>query len=435
MKSDRAFQKCMKFLFFFFLAAVIVTWAADFGFLFAPALIAMFSFLALYFMSHRLFKSYAFTVWVLAFVTASMVYPQAFMTWFQGTPFEIDLGILIVPLIQVIMFGMGTTLSTADFGRIFKAPWPIFIGFLLQFSVMPLVGLTLAKIFKFGLEIAAGMVLVGSCPGGVASNLMTYLAGGDVALSVTMTSCSTLASPVTTPFLMKMLAGEMVPVNFFAMMFSIVNMIIIPIVAGLFANRILYGTHKMFHRIAALLTLSIGCIFAAVGMILFAPVTVLTVGTGSLQKDGIVVGLVLIGTIAFSKLVISLWLKKRENWMDKALPVVSMVGICFILAIIVARSAEDLKTIAKFLIAAVIVHNAVGYILGYWAARVFRLKESTCRTVAIEVGLQNGGMATGLAMDVLKSSSAALAPAIFGSWMNVSGSILATWWRRKPAKE
>jgi BASS family bile acid:Na+ symporter len=434
MKPDKSFQKCMKYSFFFFLAAVIVTWAADYGFLFAPALIATFSFLALYFMSHRLLKSYAFTVWVLAFVTASMVYPQAFMTWFQGTPFEIDLGILIVPLIQVIMFGMGTTLSTADFGRIFKAPWPIFIGFLLQFSVMPLVGLTLAKIFKFGPEIAAGMVLVGSCPGGVASNLMTYLAGGDVALSVTMTSCSTLASPVMTPFLMKMLAGKMVPVNFFAMMFSIVNMIIVPIVAGLFANRILYGKHKLFHRSGSLLALSIGCIFAAVGMILFAPATVLTVGSGSLQKDGIVVGLVLIGTIAFSKLVISLWLKKTENWMDKALPVVSMAGICFILAIIVARSAEDLKTIAKFLIAAVIVHNAIGYILGYWGARVFRLKESTCRTVAIEVGLQNGGMATGLAMDVLKSSSAALAPAIFGSWMNVSGSILATWWRRKPSK-
>ena len=435
MKTNSSLQKCLKYLFFFFLAAVLVTWAANYGFLFAPALIAAFAFLALYFMSHRLLKSYAFTVWVLAFVTASMVYPQAFMAWFEGTPFEIDLGILIVPLIQVIMFGMGTTLSTEDFGRIFKAPWPIFIGFLLQFSVMPLVGLTLAKIFRFGPEIAAGMVLVGSCPGGVASNLMTYLAGGDVALSVTMTSCSTLASPVMTPFLMKMLAGKMVPVNFFAMMFSIVNMIIVPIVAGLFANRILYGSHEMFHRSRALLALSIGCIFAAVGLIVLAPATVLTVGSGSLQKDGIVVGLVLIGTIAFSKLVITLWLKRTENWMDKALPVVSMAGICFILAIIVARSAEDLKTIAKFLIAAVIVHNAIGYILGYWGARVFRLKESTCRTVAIEVGLQNGGMATGLAMDVLKSSSAALAPAIFGSWMNVSGSILATWWRRKPSNE
>jgi BASS family bile acid:Na+ symporter len=279
------------------------------------------------------------------------------------------------------------------------------------------------------------MVLVGSCPGGVASNLMTYLAGGDVALSVAMTSCSTLASPVMTPFLMKMLAGKMVPVNFFAMMFSITNMIIVPIVAGLFANRILYGANRMFHRGGPLSALSFGSIFAAAGMILFAPATVLTIGSGSLQKDGMVVGLVLIGTIALSKLVIDVWLKKAGNWMDKALPVISMAGICFILAIIVARSAEDLKTIAKFLIAAVIIHNAFGYILGYWGARIFRLNESTCRTVAIEVGLQNGGMATGLAMDVLKSSSAALAPAIFGSWMNVSGSILATWWRRKPSKQ
>jgi BASS family bile acid:Na+ symporter len=425
----------MKLLFFIFLAGTAVTWALDCRSFFAPAMIAMFSFLALYFMGHPMLRSYAFTVWVLAFVSAAMSYPQAFMSWFERTPFEIDLGILIVPLIQVIMFGMGTTLSITDFGRIFKAPWPIFIGFLLQFSIMPLVGLTLARIFGFGPEVAAGMVLIGSCPGGVASNLMTYLAGGDVALSVTMTSCSTLASPVMTPFLMKMLAGKMVPVNFFAMMFSIVNMIIVPIVAGLFANRILYGTRRMFRRSGALLALSIGCIFAAVCMIMFAPATVLTVGSGSLQKDGIVVGLVLIGTIAFSKLVISIWMKRKENWMDKALPVVSMAGICFILAIIVARSAEDLKTIAKFLIAAVIIHNAIGYMLGYWGARIVRLKESTCRTVAIEVGLQNGGMATGLAMDVLKSASAALAPAIFGSWMNVSGSILATWWRRKPAKD
>lgn len=435
MNTDGSFQKIIRYLFLFSLLATAVTYIADFELFFAPSVIATFLFLALYFMNHRSLRSFAFTIWVLAFVSVSMSYPQAFMAWFENTPLEMDLGILIVPLIQIIMFGMGTTLSVGDFAGIFKTPWPILIGFLLQFSVMPVVGLSLAGIFGFGPEVAAGMVLVGSCPGGVASNLMTYLAGGDVALSVTMTSCSTLASPVMTPFLMKILAGKMVPVNFFAMMFSIINMIIVPILAGLCANRILYSTHRIFKRGSTLAILSMACLLSAVAIIAFAPSTVFAAGGGSLPKDGIIVGLLLVAAISLSKLVIHIGLRRTGNWMDKALPIVSMAGICFIIAIITARSAEELKTIARFLIAAVIVHNAIGYTLGYWGARIVRLRESTCRTVAIEVGLQNGGMASGLAMDVLKSSSAALAPAIFGPWMNVSGSILATWWRRKPAKE
>ena len=129
-------------------------------------------------------------------------------------------------------------------------------------------------------------------------------------------------------------------------------------------------------------------------------------------------------------------LKGPENWMDKVLPLVSMVGICFIIAIITARSAEDLLKIGPLLICAGILHNAIGYVLGYWGARAARLSENDCRTVAIEVGLQNGGMASGLAMTVsdiaADNAKVALAPAIFGPWMNISGSVLATWWRRKP---
>jgi BASS family bile acid:Na+ symporter len=112
-----------------------------------------------------------------------------------------------------------------------------------------------------------------------------------------------------------------------------------------------------------------------------------------------------------------------------------MTGICLIIAIITAGSAEKLKTIGPWLILAAILHNAIGYVLGYWGARAARLDESSCRTVAIEVGLQNGGMASGLAVDVLKSNLAALAPAIFGPWMNISGSVLATWWRSKPVSQ
>jgi BASS family bile acid:Na+ symporter len=427
MKTEKAFLGYVKFVFILCLLLVVIMLVTGRRAWVGPALIAMFGSLALYCMGHSFLKSFAFTVWVFAFVAASMVYPSAFMTWFG-----INLGILIVPLIQIIMFGMGTTLSVADFGRVFKMPWPVFVGFVLQFSVMPLTGLVLAKAFGFESEIAAGVVLIGSCPGGVASNLMTYLAGGNVALSVTMTSCSTLVSPLMTPFLMDKLAGQFIEINFLGMMFGIINMIIVPIVAGLIANRILYSRHKAFGRSSVLALIGVVTILLATCIGFLAPSAVFTYGEASLSKDGFVVGLLLIGVVALAKLVISIWLKGPENWMDKALPIVSMAGICYIIAIITARSRDDLMTVGTYLIGAAIIHNFVGYILGYWLARAARLDESSCRTVAFEVGMQNGGMASGLAMNVLKSAPAALAPAIFGPWMNVSGSVLATWWHRKP---
>ena len=426
----RIVRKIAIFIFPICLLATVVLLALGYRSETGPFVIVLFGSLAVYFMGHKFLKSFAFTVWVFAFVAASMVYPGAFMTWFG-----FNLGVLIVPLIQIIMFGMGTTLSVSDFGRVIKMPWPVFVGFVLQFSVMPLTGLALAKIFGFEAEVAAGIVLIGSCPGGVASNLMTYLAGGNVALSVTMTSCSTLVSPLMTPFLMKVLAGQFVPVYFFEWMFKIINIIIVPVVAGLIANRILYSESKVFNRGRTLAFIATGAILLGIGVMLFGPAAVLTFRGGTLQKDGFVVAIMLIGVVALAKLVIRVWLKGPENWMDKALPIVSMAGICYIIAIITARSAEKLMTIGFYLIAAGILHNFIGYILGYWFARGARLDETSCRTVAFEVGMQNGGMASALAMNVLKSASAALAPAIFGPWMNISGSVLATWWHRKPVSE
>jgi BASS family bile acid:Na+ symporter len=427
MRTVKSFLGYFKFVFFLCLVLVVIMLVTGRRAWVGPALIVMFGSLALYCMGHPFLKSFAFTVWVFAFVAVSMVYPASFMTWFG-----LNLGILIVPLIQIIMFGMGTTLSVADFGRVFKMPWPVFVGFVLQFSVMPLTGLVLAKVFGFEAEIAAGVVLIGSCPGGVASNLMTYLAGGNVALSVTMTSCSTLVSPLMTPFLMDKLAGQFIEINFLGMMFDIINMIIVPIVAGLIANRILYSKHKAFHQSGVLAFIVTVAVLLALGVAFFVPAAVFTYGDAYLQKDGFVVGLLLIGVVALAKLIISVWLKGPENWMDKALPVVSMAGIVFIIAIITARSAEKLMTVGLRLIGAAIVLNFVGYVLGYWLSRLARLDESSCRTVAFEVGMQNGGMASSLAMKTLGSNLAALAPAIFGPWMNVSGSVLATWWHRKP---
>jgi BASS family bile acid:Na+ symporter len=372
---------------------------------------------------HPVLKRFSFTVWVFTFVAGSMFYPGAFMTWFGH-----DLSILIVPLIQVITFGMGTTLSARDFGRIFAMPWPVFIGFALQFGVMPLVGFGIAHLFGFEPEVAAGVILIGSVSGGVASNLITYLAGGNVALSVTMTACSTLASPLMTPFLMKTLAGRLVPVDFVAMMFSIINMIIVPIGAGLVANRILYGGKQWTLSAGRLAAIAGGAFSLAAGVVFW---NMSFLGPLGRLKGGLMLGLALIGLVAAARLVMTFAVRGPEDWMDRALPVVSMAGICLIIAVITARSRNELLTSGALLVLAGVLHNSTGYFLGYWGARLAGLGEVDSRTVAVEVGMQNGGMASGIAIEVLKSAKAALAPAIFGPWMNISGSLLASWWRRR----
>ncbi len=388
-----------------------------------PVVISLLAALAVALMASRALRTYAFTAWVFVFVAVSMFYPAAFGAWFGA-----DLKILIVPLIQVIMFGMGTTLSVADFKRVLAMPWPVLVGFVLQFSIMPCLGFALATAFGFEPEIAAGVVLIGAAPGGVASNVMTYLARANVALSVTMTACSTLASPLMTPLMMKLLAGRYVEISFWGMMLEICNMILVPLVAGLVANRVLYGRQPLWRSAAAL---------GALGALsLAAAAAVGWLGGDYLGgvRGGIVVGFLMFAVVVLAKLVVDVLLHGPANWMDKALPVVSMFGICFIIGIITARSAEPLRTVGLALVAAAMLHNGLGYLLGYWGARLCRLNEADCRTVAIEVGMQNGGMASALAMNTLQSVKAALAPAIFGPWMNVSASILATWWRRRPPK-
>jgi len=377
---------------------------------------------ALVFMTHPTLKSVAFTAWVFVFVAASMVWPGAFGKWFG-----FDLKFLIVPLIQIIMFGMGTTLSAADFTRVLAMPWPVVVGIVLQYTIMPFVGFGLATAFGFEPEVAAGVILIGSAPGGVASNVINYLARCNVPLSVTMTAISTLISPVMTPLMMKLLAGKHIEVSFVRMMIDICNMIIVPVVAGLAANRVLYGRERFLQRGRPLAGIALASVGAAV-CVGILPSTLL----GGLQS-GLILGFALVGVVAVAKLVVNVWVRGPRNWMDRALPVISMAGICFIIAIITARSAADLKRVGAALLAAAMLHNLLGYLLGYWGARALRLNVVDARTVAVEVGMQNGGLASGLAMNTLQSAKAALAAAIFGPWQNVSGSILASWWRRRPA--
>jgi BASS family bile acid:Na+ symporter len=313
---------------------------------------------------------FAFSLWVCAFVASALFYPSWYGTWFG-----IDLGKFIIPLTQVIMFGMGTQLTLGDFKRVLLFPKPVVIGMVLQFSIMPLMGKLSAILFSSNPEVGAGMVLIGACPGGVASNVMTYLARGNVALSVTMTAVSTIMSPVLTPALFKLLAGGYIQVNFVSLMISIVNMILLPVAAGIIVNWILLRAAKVYP-----------------------------------EKEH----------IPFAIL--------------RAMPVVSMISICVVLAVIasVARPTLLSGTFVLAIFAGAVMHNGAGYILGYWGARFAGLKDSEARTVSIEVGLQNGGMATGLAMGVLKSPLAALSPAVFGTWMNMSGAVLASWWRGRP---
>ena len=299
---------------------------------------------------------------ILACAALAFSFPAAFTEW-GG----VKLTSLVVPAIQLIMFGMGTTLSLGDFMRVAKRPWAVVTGVFLQFLVMPLVGFLLARSFGFSGELAAGCVLAGSVAGGTASNVIAFLAKADVALSVTMTCCSTLLSPFVTPLAMKVLAGCFVKIDATKMMFEILKVVIVPMLAGGIVHRLL---RRQFDE--------------------------------------------------------------HKATCDKVLSVVSMCGICYTILALTAPSRDTFASAGLAIVVAAIVHNSVGYASGYWLTRLVgrfaHLGEIEARTVAIEVGMQNGGMAGALAVGVLGSAVAALPANVFSIWMNFSGSVLASFW-------
>ena len=313
--------------------------------------------LAISFNGHHFLKGFSFSIIIFAAVAASLFYPQFFVQW--G---EFKLSKLIVPLLQIIMFGMGTAMSFNDFVGVIKMPKAVGIGLLCQFTIMPIVGFSLAMLFDFPAEIAAGIILIGSSPSGLASNVMVYLAKANLALSVTLTACATLLAPFITPFLMNHLAGQYIPIDAWGMMWSIIKIVIIPIAAGLLFNHYFQGKFKK---------------------------------------------------------------------LDDAMPLVSMIGIAVIITIITAAGRDSLLSIGIALIFAAIIHNLLGFVLGYFACKLFGMNENDCRTISLEVGMQNGGLASGIALEMGKIATVGLAPAVFGPWMNISGSSLATWWRER----
>ncbi len=317
-----------------------------------------FATLAIAFRGNHFLKGLSYTVMIVSVVSIAMYHPQYFTT--IG---DFKLSALIIPLLQIIMFGMGTELSLKDFANVLKMPKGIIIGVACHYIIMPLVGFAIAKAFNFPPEIAAGIILIGCCPSGLASNVMCYLAKGNLALSVSVTTVSTMFAPFLTPLLMQLLGGSFVEVHFWDMVWDITKIVIIPVVAGLAFHYLVHG---------------------------------------------------------------------KFQWLDKAMPLVSMAGIAFILTIITAAGRDNLVKVGALLLIATFLHNLAGYFLGYWSARALKFQERDCRTIALEVGMQNAGLASGLALSMGKLATAGLAPAIFGPVMNVTGSTLASWWHNHP---
>ncbi|WKN31441.1 bile acid:sodium symporter family protein [Porifericola rhodea] len=361
MKQPKTIYKIMLGIAALSLIAFIVLLILGYGQQTGPFLSIFFLSLAIGFRGYSFLKGFTFTVIIFASVTVAMYYPSYFQE-ING----FDLKNLFVPLLQLIMFGMGTAMSLNDFVGVVKMPKGVLIGILCQFTIMPFVGFGLATALGVSPEIAAGIVLIGSSPSGLASNVMSYLARANLALSVTLTAVSTLLAPLMTPLLMQLLAGQFIEIDTLGMMWSIVKIVILPVIAGLVFNYFFHGKMK---------------------------------------------------------------------WLDDAMPILSMFGIAYIITIITAAGRDELLNIGFVLILAGIFHNLSGYFLGYWGCRFSGMAERDCRTIALEVGMQNGGLASGIALEMGKVATVGLAPAVFGPVMNITGSSLATYWRGKPIND
>ncbi|MEH5671323.1 ketopantoate/pantoate/pantothenate transporter PanS [Enterobacter cloacae] len=286
------------------------------------------------------------------------------LAYYTPTTFT-DIGPWVTTLLMLIMFGMGVHLKIDDFKRVLSRPAPVAAGIFLHYLVMPLAAWLLAMAFKMPPDLSAGMVLVGSVASGTASNVMIYLAKGDVALSVTISSVSTLVGVIATPLLTRLYVDAHIQVDVMGMLLSILQIVVIPIALGLVI-------HHLFPRVV----------------------------------------------------------KAVEPY----LPAFSMVCILAIISAVVAGSASHIASVGFVVIIAIVLHNTIGLLGGYWGGKLFGFDESTCRTLAIEVGMQNSGLAAALGK-IYFSPLAALPGALFSVWHNLSGSLLAGYWSGKPIEE
>lgn len=271
----------------------------------------------------------------------------------------------IAVLLGIVMFGMGTTLRLGDFRLVLKRPRDVLVGAIAQFTIMPGLAYLLAKGFNLPPELAAGVILVGTCPGGTSSNVMTYLARGDVALSVSMTMTTTILAPIVTPLLTWQLAGAWVDISLGAMMLSIVKVVIIPIVGGIIINSLFGETVERY---------------------------------------------------------------------NKLLPLISVIAIVLIVGGVVSVSSARILETGALIMVVVMLHNLLGYALGFAIAKVLHMDLAKAKAISIEVGMQNSGLATSLAM-LHFGAAAAIPGAIFSVWHNISGSLAANYLARRMTRE
>lgn len=368
-------------------------------------------------------RGYQFTAWIIAAVTAAMIYPAAFLKWGD---FDLRDKWLILIVVQVVMFGMGTQMSLKDFTGVAKSPRGVLVGIVCHFSVMPLVGFALTKIFHFEPEIAAGIILIGSCSSGLASNVMAYIAKSNLALSVTVTAITTMIAPLMTPLWMKLLAGTLVEVSFFKMMMEIIKIVLVPIGAALLHDYLKQASVQ--GRRIVLVTATVGAawiLFLALGGWVWIKANTSDSAATLIGMGGFLLGAVLVGVVYH-------FLTVKLAGLDRRMPVLSMAGIVYFTTVTTAAGRDNLLQVGALLFLAAALHNAAGYGFGYWLSRAAGLDKNSARSVAFEVGLQNGGMASGIAGAMGKLGTMGLAAAIFSPWMNVSGSVLANYWRKRP---
>jgi bile acid:Na+ symporter, BASS family len=363
-------------------------------------------------------KGYQYTAWIISAVVAGMIFPDAFKNW-GGVNLRDKTLILVI--IQLVMFGMGTHMSLKDFSGLASTGKGVLVGLFCHFSIMPLMGLLLTKIFHFEPEIAAGIILIGSCSSGLASNVMVYLAKANLVLSVIVTAMATLAAPLLTPLLMKTFAGTLIKINFIDMMMEIIKIVLVPIGAALLHDFLKRATALQKRKIHVLAVATAAWI---VVVVLLQKNITDAAALQSLNLSGFFAGTIIAG-------VLYNFLHQQFPKLDKIMPLISMFGIIYFTTVTTAAGRENLMKVGVLLFIASVIHNAAGYFFGYWLSRLFGMDKNSSRTIAFEVGLQNGGMASGIAGSMGKLGTVGLAAAVFSPWMNISGSILANYWRRK----
>ena len=297
-----------------------------------------------------------FALWVILFAGIALLLPELFI-WLKA---------YIPWLLGLVMLGMGMTMTLADFKGVLQSPKAVLIGVAAQFIVMPGLAFLLCKLMNLPSEIAIGVILVGCCPGGTASNVITYMAKGNTALSVACTSVSTLLAPILTPAIFYLLASQWIEINAGSMFISILQVVLFPIVLGL---------------------------------------------------------------------IIRALLKSQAESYIQVMPLVSVIAIVAIVAAIIAGSKTQILQSGLLILAVVALHNGLGYLLGFWASRLFKLPYADAKAVAVEVGMQNSGLGVALAATHFAASPlTALPSAIFSLWHNISGPALASYWASKADK-